>query len=245
MDGTGVEAKLQHPLGVAVASGSGVAYVADTYNHKLKMIVQDGKKFHCTTLAGFEEKSVDASSGLQFSEPGGLTYDKDSKCLYVADTNGHAVKRVCFNTKTISVLSIGQIADQDQDTVDSAHNPTLHADVVCSAPRGKEVRLLAVPVSPLEINREAPSRWKVIKTSVDKYAKLSGSFSPGGEAVLALDDSSVGTVFLEASLYLCDSNEGTCSLKKFVVEIKINSEEGHATAPISLSVDKEAVTLSK
>lgn len=35
MDGKGVDAKLQHPLGVAWASEQNLLYVADSYNHKV------------------------------------------------------------------------------------------------------------------------------------------------------------------------------------------------------------------
>lgn len=35
VDGKGVDAKLQHPLGVAWASEQNLLYVADSYNHKV------------------------------------------------------------------------------------------------------------------------------------------------------------------------------------------------------------------
>lgn len=35
VDGKGVDAKLQHPLGVAWAPGQSLLYVADSYNHKV------------------------------------------------------------------------------------------------------------------------------------------------------------------------------------------------------------------
>ena len=34
-DGKGIEARLQHPLGVSLASSGGPLLVADSYNHKV------------------------------------------------------------------------------------------------------------------------------------------------------------------------------------------------------------------
>ena len=47
-DGTGIDAKLNHPLGAAVDSADTV-YVADTYNHTIRKITATGV---LTTLAG-------------------------------------------------------------------------------------------------------------------------------------------------------------------------------------------------
>lgn len=76
VDGRGREARLQHPLAVAVIDGA--VYVADSYNHKVKRL--DPETAEVTTA--FEG----------FAEPGGLAV-LDGR-LYVADTNAHAVK-VC------------------------------------------------------------------------------------------------------------------------------------------------------
>ena len=37
-DGVGFEAKLQHPQGVAYCQANEIMYIADTYNHKVKLI---------------------------------------------------------------------------------------------------------------------------------------------------------------------------------------------------------------
>lgn len=38
IDGEGTDAKLQHPLGVNFIQERGILLVADTYNHKIKLI---------------------------------------------------------------------------------------------------------------------------------------------------------------------------------------------------------------
>lgn len=86
LDGTGYDAKLQHPLDVAVSPTSGHIYVADSYNHKIKRI--DANTNSITTLGK-----------LQFNEPGGLCVTQNGKQLYIADTNNHAIKVIDLTKK--------------------------------------------------------------------------------------------------------------------------------------------------
>ncbi|XP_076034408.1 NHL repeat-containing protein 2 isoform X2 [Oratosquilla oratoria] len=91
-DGCGVEAKLQHPLAVA-AIGEAV-YVADTYNHKIKVVRAEGKTYSVTAVAGTSKIGNTVGNMLesQFSEPSGLCVSSDQQLLYIADTNNHAIK---------------------------------------------------------------------------------------------------------------------------------------------------------
>lgn len=79
-DGVGLDAKLQHPLGVAVDADRGRLWIADTFNHKLKRL----------DLGTREVRSVDI--GIPLAEPGGIDLDGDA--LWVANTNAHTVVRV-------------------------------------------------------------------------------------------------------------------------------------------------------
>ncbi|ODN03784.1 NHL repeat-containing protein 2 [Orchesella cincta] len=79
VDGKGVAAKLQHPMGVCCGPNAAEIFIADTYNHKIKRINTDTKE--CLTVI---------SSGL--NEPSGICLDSNSNLLYVVDTNNHAIK---------------------------------------------------------------------------------------------------------------------------------------------------------
>ena len=86
VDGTYPQAKLQHPLGVAAWKSS--LLVADTYNHKIKLV--DPAARSVTTLYGNGRPGASTpDDAVAFFEPGGLCVAGDH--LYVADTNNHRV----------------------------------------------------------------------------------------------------------------------------------------------------------
>lgn len=92
VDGPVAEAKLQHPLGVA-AWGRKIA-VADTYNHKIKLLDPDAREIR--TLFGDGKPGSEREGRLCLFEPGGLHVAADT--LYVADTNNHRVVRASLAT---------------------------------------------------------------------------------------------------------------------------------------------------
>jgi DNA-binding beta-propeller fold protein YncE len=95
-DGVGEEVRLQHPLGVS--AWKGLLYVADTYNHKVKVI--DPVTRRTTTLAGTGDTDV-------FFEPGGLSVGLG--WLWVADTNHHAIQVVDLTTGAARALAISAL----------------------------------------------------------------------------------------------------------------------------------------
>nr|DBA14834.1 TPA: hypothetical protein GDO54_004112 [Pyxicephalus adspersus] len=118
-DGAGINAKLQHPLGVTWDQKRNLLYVADSYNHKIKAV--EPKSKNCVTLAGTGEAGGAIGPGFtqtSFNEPGGLCIGNDGHLLYVADTNNHQIKVLDLETKIVSVLPISNI--EAADVVDSA-----------------------------------------------------------------------------------------------------------------------------
>ncbi|AVH67848.1 thioredoxin-like domain-containing protein [Nostoc sp. 'Peltigera membranacea cyanobiont' N6] len=99
VDGQGEDVRLQHSLGVEFAQN--FLWVADTYNHKIKLVSPSG---NCQTVLG------DGIAGLQdgkaknsrFFEPSGLS--AIASFLYIADTNNHAIRRVDLNTFEVTTL---------------------------------------------------------------------------------------------------------------------------------------------
>ncbi len=105
-DGKGSEVRLQHPLGVL--NYNGLIYIADTYNHKIKVI--NPLDTTCRTFAGNGKPGYVDGKEPQFYEPGGLSIANNK--LYVADTNNHAIRVIDMKTKEANTLQIKGFAPE-------------------------------------------------------------------------------------------------------------------------------------
>ncbi|MEA5583166.1 thioredoxin-like domain-containing protein [Nodularia harveyana UHCC-0300] len=110
VDGQVENVRLQHCLGVEYAEN--YLWVADTYNHKIKLISPNTG--NCQTILG------DGSAGLKngqgqnthFFEPSGLSVM--GNYLYISDTNNHAIRRVDLNTFEVITLEFSGLCAPDR-----------------------------------------------------------------------------------------------------------------------------------
>ena len=105
-DGAADQVRLQHPLGVAIHAGRVV--IADTYNHKIKLL--DPASQRAWTLAGSGTPGHRDGNGknAQFYEPGGVSVAGDT--IYVADTNNHVIRAVDARTGEVTTI---RVADRE------------------------------------------------------------------------------------------------------------------------------------
>jgi thiol-disulfide isomerase/thioredoxin len=106
-DGTGPEVRLQHPLGVTLHQDR--LYVADTYNHKIKIIfphLKTSQTYLGSGRPGFKEGQM-----AEFYEPGGLSIAGNQ--LYIADTNNHAIRIADLATGEVGSLKLTGLAIPD------------------------------------------------------------------------------------------------------------------------------------
>jgi len=109
VDGQGEDVRLQHCLGVEYIKN--YLWVADTYNHKIKLV--SPSTGNCQTILG------DGSAGLQdgqgkntrFFEPSGLS--AIASRLYVTDTNNHAIRRVDLDTFEVTTMQFTGLCAPD------------------------------------------------------------------------------------------------------------------------------------
>ncbi|KAM3834354.1 NHL repeat-containing protein 2 isoform 1-T1 [Vipera latastei] len=174
VDGAGMNAKLQHPLGLTWDKKRSLLYVADSYNHKIKFV--DPKMKNCATLAGTGEASNVIGSSITtstFNEPGGLCVEDGGRFLYIADTNNHQIKVIDLETRTVSLLPL-----QHVDTVDSINRGSIKMSDQAELPKlpksTPHFQLPSLTVSPgqalqfvlmlklppnTNLTEEAPSSW--------------------------------------------------------------------------------------
>jgi sugar lactone lactonase YvrE len=91
-DGAGDEVRLQHALGVAWWKEERKLLVADTYNHRIKLLdpaTREARAFAGTGEVG----TADGAAGeAEFWEPGGIAISPDGKHAFVTDTNNHRLR---------------------------------------------------------------------------------------------------------------------------------------------------------
>ena len=91
-DGIGDRVLLQHPQGLCYADG--MAYVADSYNNKIKRLDPSTKEV--TTLFGESE--------VQLFEPSGISVAGGR--MYIADTNNHAIRVADLESGVVTTLEL-------------------------------------------------------------------------------------------------------------------------------------------
>ncbi|XP_032631047.1 NHL repeat-containing protein 2 [Chelonoidis abingdonii] len=261
VDEAGINAKLQHPLGVTWDKKRKLLYVADSYNHKIKFV--DPKMKNCATLAGTGEASNVVGSSLMqttFNEPGGLCVEENGRLLYIADTNNHQIKVLDLETKIISMLPIlrTEIFD-DVDRPFVQNNKTANIPKLPkSAPNIQLPSLTVIPGQTLQfllrlslpantkLTEEAPSSWFL--TAEGNEWLLQGQ-NPSGEIEdishqplisLQLPSSflsSEAVLSIKVCLYYCSKDSSACMMKgiSFSQLLQIADTNQGSTAQVELT----------
>ena len=109
-DGEGTAASFDHPTGVAVYS-DGTVYVADQYNHRIRMIDRSG---NVTTLAGSGSPMFADGDGVaaSFYYPAGVAVDSNT-IVYVADSANHRIRKITSLGNVSTLAGSGSTAFSD------------------------------------------------------------------------------------------------------------------------------------
>jgi Immunoglobulin I-set domain/NHL repeat len=91
-DGTGTNARFNHPTGVAVDS-SGNVYVADTLNNTIRKVSASGVVTTVAGLTGVSGFQDGVGNGALFNNPSGLAVDLSGN-LYLADSGNSVIRKI-------------------------------------------------------------------------------------------------------------------------------------------------------
>ncbi|KAF2981219.1 hypothetical protein EK904_014570 [Melospiza melodia maxima] len=259
VDGAGINAKLQHPLGVTWDKKRQLLYVADSYNHKIKVV--DPKMKNCATLAGTGEAgNVVGSSFTQsaFNEPGGLCVEQNGRLLYVADTNNHQIKVLDLETKILSMLPI--LKPEACDVPDNLpvqkdkinlprlpkSAPNIELPSLTVAP-GQTIQFLLKLTLPLDskLNEEAPSAWFI--TAEDNTWLLQGQCLTGEIKDVSCQTvipfqlpgscvSAEATLAIKVCLYYCSKGSSACMMAgvSFSQPLQLTGTDQGSSAQVEL-----------
>jgi serine/threonine protein kinase, bacterial len=102
-DGVGEDASFAQPSGIAI-DDDGNLYVADTYNHAVRKITQDGI---VTTIAGLGYAGYEDGDDALFAYPEGIAV-AGPNAIYVADSGNNRIRLVESNGFTITLAGSGE-----------------------------------------------------------------------------------------------------------------------------------------
>ncbi|MEX2172860.1 MAG: thioredoxin-like domain-containing protein [Pirellulaceae bacterium] len=154
-DGPRDRVKLQHALGVVYVDGK--LYIADTYNHKIKVV--DASTGDTRTLAG-TGKAGSSDEPAEFHEPAGLAHAGGK--LYIADTNNHLIRTLDLASGKVATLPIAGLTAPAAATEKAAALPKKP-----SFQGAAQEKLRALRVKPsagkvkLAVSLIYPEGWKV------------------------------------------------------------------------------------
>uniref|UniRef100_A0A8C4GF71 NHL repeat-containing protein 2 n=1 Tax=Dicentrarchus labrax TaxID=13489 RepID=A0A8C4GF71_DICLA len=259
IDGKGVDAKLQHPLGVAWDPEQSLLYVADSYNHKIKVV--DPKTKQCSTLAGTGEAGDTLGPEFNkscFNEPGGICVGDHGKLLYVADTNNHQVKVLDLASKTVSLFPISTVCT---DSVPSKPSGPAKAPTLPKSAARKEMPPVAVSAGQTltmtialslpegtKLTEEAPSCWALSSEGNEwllespvvtgDIVDLSKPFSISTKLPAVIKDSNRNpSLTLAVWVYYCMETGNACMMKaaSFNQPLQISASPGEEEVTVVLA----------
>ena len=134
VDGDGTAARFQHPLGIVLHDGT--AYVADSYNHKIKQVVLSSGEVSTWLGTGKTGAGLDP---LQLAEPAGLAIANGK--MFIADTNNHRIVVVNLADKQASELTIEGLAPPAPVKADDQDGPGIREVAVESQKLGADAEI--------------------------------------------------------------------------------------------------------
>ena len=246
-DGSGNSVRLQHPLGLAQWNHK--VLVADTYNHKIKLL--DPSLKTVKSFAGTGKPGQADGARPSFYEPGGLAVAGHQ--LYVADTNNHAIRVVDLKTKKTRTLAITDLQPPAANQTVTAEAAVNQEEIKMPAQKvrlGNASLLINVQLPPgYHLNQSAAHRYHVSVEGGAQFLLIDAQNSARSAKDLKLPipvpvkAAAPGSAEVRASftfVYCREDNTGVCRIKtlqwRAPIEVTADSAapiEIHLTASVS------------
>ena len=229
IDGVGDAVRLQHPLGVTYLDGK--LYVADTYNHKIKVL--EIKARESKTYAGGRERGTADGDRLkaQFNEPGGIS--GTSEALFVADTNNHLVRRIDLKSGKVSTVELKGLEKLTVQTMRRFRGRIVDAPKRTIGEGAGSISLSFALPAGYKFNSGAPffvsyqtSDEKVIRiTSAEKSRNFTEPKFPVEIPIEAKTGTTTATI--DAVIYFCnDETQKICLVDSVRVQLPLEVKSG-------------------
>jgi thiol-disulfide isomerase/thioredoxin len=234
VDGVRSQARLQHPLGLAVSDAT--LYVADTYNSKIKRI--DTTQNSITSWLGATAGWADGTAPL-FNEPGGLSIDGD--VLYVADTNNHAIRQVNINTSEVTTIVLKGVEAFDPPA-EYKGDVVLVPSQQVNAGQASLVLEYDLPAG-YKVNEDAPSSVvvsggsSIVALHGDTAGDITGTKIPAMVPIVLVEGS--GTALFDVTLIYCRADATSlCLIDQVRYEVPLTVDPEGASSQIVLNRGK-------
>lgn len=240
-DGKGAQARLQHPLAVSVVRGDSQVVVADSYNHKLKLV--DPTQGTVKTLVGSGRPGLRDGKQKQGElwEPGGLASDPTNpNLLWVADTNNHAVRVFDLASNALTTFALdkdvpkaeagasGKEAGRGRPSERSILNRRRSrvVDLGSVAKQGRVQLQVDVPEG-LQFTATRTSEWQLVGAgaAADTRGIINKESGAKGMAIVTIPSTveDGAMVELESAVYFCEEEKGVCRTDGVVFRLQVKN----------------------
>ncbi len=237
VDGAYPQARLQHCIGVH-ASG-GLLYVADTYNHKIKVVDPRTRTVRALIGTGKRGRADGAFAVAELNEPNGLAIANGR--LYIADTNNDALRVADLATQTVTTLSLQGLDAYTLTKESRVTMPMSSASITISPTTRTFLLKLELPEG-TKPTPDAPHELRISSINPAIVSVATASLSDLVQTLLrqrsveipmqVVQSNGATTLALEYDVYFCEErNEGRCYFKILSVSIPLRIESGGTQYP--------------
>lgn len=243
VDGKGEEVRLQHPLGVT--NYNGFIYVADTYNHKIKIVTPVDNT--SSTFSGDGHAGFTDGKEPRFYEPGGLSLANNK--LYIADTNNHAIRMVDMKTKEVSTLQIKGLKMEVSENTPQSVIPSFVRSIelpLKTLKMGSDIQLtlnINLPKG-YHINPNAPLIYHIDAGSgiqveqANREVRLEKPELPIKIPFKTTSEVQSTDVKISVSFYYCrEDNQGTCFIDAVIWQLPIRIDKDTGDTAVTLDYE--------